>query len=151
MISPHSKINFISFILFFFLVFSCYSCLAPRKYFEDDRVTSPPDYNQERYWAALPTKKDSADAVPYNSGLKDGQANAKVDVFFIYPTIYLAGRNWNADVNNKKLNRRIDKTTIRQQASAFNGSCKVYAPRYRQAVLASFRNDNENGKKALDF
>ncbi|MGD0710280.1 MAG: DUF3089 domain-containing protein [Bacteroidales bacterium] len=137
--------------LFIFLILSFSSCLVPRRYFEDDKVTSPPDYSKEKYWAALPTKKDSADAVPHGSGLKDGQANAKADVFFIYPTIYLAGRDWNADINNKRLNRRIDKTTIRLQASVFNGSCKVYAPRYRQAVLASFRNDNENGKKALDF
>jgi len=147
----NKKRNLFFYILFVFFICSCLSCLAPRKYFEDDRVTSPPDYSQEKFWAALPTKKDSADAVPYSSGLKDGQADAKVDVFFIYPTIYLAGRDWNADVDNKRLNRRIDETTIRQQASAFNGSCKVYAPRYRQAVLASFRNGSENGKKALNF
>ncbi len=145
------KRNHFIYILLVLFLFTFPSCLASRKYFEDDRVTSPPDYSQEKYWAALPTKKDSADAVPYSSGLKDGQADAKADVFFIYPTIYLAGRDWNADVNDKKLNRRIDKTTIRQQASAFNGSCKVYSPRYRQAVLSSFRNGSENGKKALDF
>ena len=139
------------YILFFLFILSCSSCFTPIKAFENDKVTATPDYSKEKYWAALPTKKDSADAIPYHSDLKDGQVNAKADVFFIYPTIYITGRNWNADVNNKRLNRRIDKTTIRLQASAFNGSCKVYAPRYRQAVLASFRNGSENGKKALDF
>ena len=142
------KYNYISIIILFF---SFSSCLVPRRSFEKGKTTAPPDYSQAKYWAALPTKKDSADAVPYGSNLKDGQANAKVDVFFIYPTIYLTGRKWNADVNNEKLNRKIDRSTIRHQASVFNGSCKVYAPRYRQAVLSAFTKINGDGGKALDF
>ena len=126
------------------------SCLRPHHSFESEVRPQAPDYSKQQYWAALPTIKDSADALPPDAGLKDGQADAKVDVFFIYPTIYLTGRSWNADVNKGKLNRRIDETTIRHQASAFNGSCKVYAPRYRQAVLYSYM-DKKNGSKALDF
>jgi len=137
--------------LFFIFAFLLSSCLAPVKSFEKSKIGFPPDYSQEKYWAALPSKKDSADAVPYASALKDGQADAKVDVFFIYPTIYIAGKRWNADVNNKRLNRRIEKSTIRHQATAFNGSCKVYAPRYRQAVLSAFATLNGNGGEALDF
>jgi len=139
------------FFLYIFLSISYSSCLTPGKSYEEGKVASPPDYTQEKYWAALPSKKDSADALPYGYGLKDGQANAKVDVFFIYPTIYITGKKWNADVNDKKLNWRIDVSTIRHQASVFNGNCKVYTPRYRQAVLASFASLNGNGKKALDF
>ena len=139
------------------LLFS--SCLMPIRSFEKSKMTAAPDYSQEKYWAALPTKKDSADAVPPNSGLKDEQANAKVDVFFIYPTLYLTGRHWNADVNSKKLNHNIDKSTILNQASAFNGSCKVYAPYYRQAVLWAYavvdkRKKGDglgSGKKSLDL
>ncbi|MFI5164386.1 MAG: DUF3089 domain-containing protein, partial [Bacteroidia bacterium] len=127
------------------------SCLTPLQSFEESKVPSPPDYSQSKYWAALPAMKDSADAVPYGSALKDGQADAKADVFFIYPTIYWAGRHWNANVNNKKLNRRIDKSTIRHQATAFNGSGKIYAPRYRQAILYSFVVTDGDGKKAIDF
>jgi len=80
-----SNSSFYFFLFIFFFSFS--SCLTPGKSFEKGKVSPPPDYSQEKYWAALPTKKDSADAVPYSSGLIDGQANAKVDVFFIYPTI----------------------------------------------------------------
>jgi hypothetical protein len=131
-------------ITFFFVVCS------PRKNFS--RYTPPPrpDYSLEKNWAALPTTKDSADTVPYGSNLKDGQADAKVDVFFIHPTMYYKGKSWNADVNDERVNRLVDIYPIRQQASVFNESCKVYAPRYRQATLASFLKGDGNGDLALD-
>ena len=144
-------------LLFFCQLLTAYcllvfcSCLRPHRSFESSTPPAAPDYSKQQYWAALPTVKDSADVVPYGSGLKDGQADAKVDVFFIYPTIYLTGRKWNADVNKKRLNKRIDKTTIMHQANVFNGSCKIYAPRYRLAVLYSYLDKKGNGKKALDF
>ncbi|GIR73695.1 MAG: hypothetical protein CM15mP76_04220 [Prochlorococcus sp.] len=37
------------------------------------------------------------------------------------------------------------------QASAFNGSCNIYAPEYRQATYFSFFDKDDNGKKALDL
>jgi hypothetical protein len=129
------------------------SCIAPRKKFESYTPPTTPSYSSEQNWAALPSKKDSADVVPKKSDLKDEQANALVDVFFIHPTTYMERKSWNADVKNSKLNRLTDKTTIFNQASVFNGSCKIYAPRYRQATLYSFldKSKNENGRKALDL
>lgn len=111
-----------------------------------------PDYSDSENWAALPDKKDSADALPPDNRMKDGQQNASVDVFYIHPTLNFSGKSWNGDVNNKKLNKKVDIYPIRFQASAFNGSCKVYAPRYRQATLYSFtKHAGENGKQALDL
>lgn len=136
-------------LLSFYSLF--FSCIAPRRSFEETKKPSPPDYTQSKYWAALPAIKDSADVVPAGSGVKNGQDNAKADVFFLYPTLYVTGRSWNADVNDRKLNKRIDMTTIRNQASVFNGSCKVYAPRYRQAVLYSYLDKKGNGKMAMDL
>ena len=102
-------------------------------------------------WAAHPDKKDGADEVPEESGLKDSQSDAKTDVFFIHPTTYLYGKLWNADIESESLNERTDKGTIRHQASVFNSSAKVYAPRYRQAVLQSFLEESENAESAVDF
>jgi hypothetical protein len=134
-------------VLFFCLL---YSCFKPRKDFS--HYTPPPaaDYSLEKNWAALPTMKDSADVVPYGTSLKDGQADAKVDVFFIHPTMYYRGKSWNADLNDKRTNHLVDVYPIREQASVFNESCKVYAPRYRQATLYSFLEGDGNGKSALD-
>lgn len=132
-----------------FLIALPVACLRPHRSFEKYKVPSPPDYSLEKNWAALPTKKDSADALP-DASLKDGQADAPVDVFFIHPTLYFKGKSWNADVDDQQTNGLVDKYTIRQQASVFNGSCKVYAPRYRQATLATFSDSKGNGRKALD-
>lgn len=139
-----------------FLSFICFlsfaSCLQPIHPFSHYRVPPSPDYSNKSNWAALPDKKDSADALPPGAGLSDGQANAPVDVFYIHPTLDFSGRGWNGDIHNKKLNKTVDKFPLRFQASAFNGSCKVYAPRYRQATLYAFtKRAGENGQKALDL
>lgn len=143
--------TFVKFLLPAVLV-SCfaYACFKPRKDFSHYTPPPSPDYSLEKNWAALPTVKDSADVVPYGSSLKDGQADAKVDVFYIHPTMYYKAKSWNADLNDKRTNRLVDIYPIRQQASVFNESCKVYAPRYRQATLYSFLEGTGDGYQALD-
>lgn len=135
---------------FLLMLLLCSACLSPYKSFEKTKIPPPPDYAQEKYWAALPTKKDSAHAILHGSGLKNEQANAKVDVFFVHPTSYLFGTKWNASLDNKNINRRTNNESIRQQASIFNGSCKVYAPYYRQAILQAYTDKKGNGPKAFD-
>ena len=121
-------------------------------------IPPAPKYENPVNWAALPTKKDFADSLPLKSkDLKDEQATAMADVFFIHPTIYTQRPakgtfEWNADLNDIELNRRVDESTILNQASVFNGSCRVYAPRYRQAHYYSFITQNqEDRQKALDL
>lgn len=128
---------------------------------------SAPDYNQLKYWAAHPDKRDNADSLPA-SFLKDEQPTSKVDVFFIYPTIYSGTKkteiNWNSDVNDEAFNQKIDNSTILHQASVFNGTGKIYAPRYRQAhinvyyekerkkdIEKAFELAYQDVKKAFDF
>jgi len=139
--------------LFFILLCSICLCGCFRPWFSFDSRKPPaePDYSQEDEWAALPWKHDAADTVPKGSGQVDNQANAKVDVFYIYPTLDFSTSEWNADTHNKRLNNRIEHTAVRAQASAFNGSCRVFAPRYRQAILASFMVKEGDGKKALEL
>lgn len=108
-----------------------------------------PDYSLEKNWSALPFRKDAADKIPndekwVNDSLKP------VDVFYIYPTIYESGETWNADLSNKALNKKIDSKPVQYQASVFNASCQVYAPRYRQSIIKAFY-DKENGPKSLAF
>ncbi|MBH8559725.1 DUF3089 domain-containing protein [Hymenobacter negativus] len=125
--------------------------LKPGRDFEKYTPPPAPDYAQASSWAALPTKKDSADAVPRHSTLRDEQATAAVDVFFIHPTTYYSPRHWNGDVRKKWLNKYTDRTTIKQQASVFNATGRIYAPRYRQATLFSFLDKEPNGEKALEL
>jgi len=106
--------------------------------FESGPIPKVPNFEDKTNWAALPTLRDMADQIPQSKiNLSDNQANAAADVFYIYPTIYTElpenEYTWNASVEDKKLNSKIDNSAIKNQASVFNGSCKVYAPRYRQA------------------
>src|SRR6185437_3941890 len=135
----------------FFGFFLVTGCIRPHRAFDKYTPSPVPDYSKESAWVALPWQHDAADTIPSNSGLKDEQATAKVDVFFIYPTLDFSNKGWNADITDVDLNHKIEKTTIRQQASVFNGSCRIFSPRYRQATLYSFLDTKGDGKKALDL
>lgn len=97
------------------------------------------DYSNDALWAALPAKFDSADYTPDN--YEDLQSTADVDVFFLHPTSYLKKKfdgNWNAPIDNEALNETTCNGSIKNQASVFNGSAKIYAPFYRQAHIESY-------------
>jgi len=130
----------------------CINLLKPAHGFTATASETGPYYTQESCWAALPTRRDPADALPRAAGLRDGQATAAADVFFIHPTTYYWRGSWNADVGNARLNRYTDRTTIFNQASVFNAAGRIYAPRYRQATLYSFFDkQGPDGQKALDL
>jgi pimeloyl-ACP methyl ester carboxylesterase len=108
------------------------------------------DYSVSEHWAALPERKDAADWTP--RGLEDQQASALADVFFIHPTTKLTGWGSNASVNSKAVNKMTDERAIRNQATVFNGSCRVYAPRYQQASLHTFfKREGPSSKAAFDL
>lgn len=100
----------------------------------------PPDYSRPSSWAARPDMRDSADVVPL-AAWSDRQADAPIDVFFVHPTSYFGKsgfRYWNAPLDEDACNARTDATSMKYQASLFNGVGRIYAPRYRQAHLQSF-------------
>lgn len=109
------------------------------------------DYGNLENWAAHPDKRDNADLIPGS----DARAIKKLeaDVFFIHPTIYNdKGKNlpWNPSIKDSALNKRVDDSTIKFQASAFNAAGRVFAPRYRQAHLVSYSTDDKaSAKKAF--
>lgn len=120
--------------------------------FIKNEPSSAPDYSNLNYWAAHPWKKDPADSIP--GPLQNEPVDSTVDVFFIHPTTLtskkLKGKIWNADLNDGELNAKTDYSSILYQASVFNGTCRVFAPRYRQAHLYSFfTDDKEQGRMAL--
>lgn len=111
-----------------------------------------PDYTLETSWAALPWRADGADFVPAGRpGLSDGQASAAADTFFIHPTTCLDEAVRNAAIDERLANAITDRGALRFQASAFNGSTRVFAPRYRQASLGSFLDRSGAGQRALDL
>jgi len=132
---------------------SCLTLLKPGHSIRKETPPPTPDYSNAAHWAALPTRLDSADTVPYSSGLRDQQQQARVDVFFVHPTTYLSRKSWNAALDDESVNNFTDRAVIRKQASVFNAAGRIYAPRYRQATLYSFFEGKRrhNGEKALDI
>jgi len=136
-------------LLFIFLCFSSCKSTIPLHTFEEEVPKPLPDYSKIEHWAAHPNKFDASDVLPKNL-VKDTLCLDSIDVFFIYPTIYTKGDQWNADVNNKKLNKKIDHTALKYQANVFAGLANVYSPIYRQMHLHGYK-DNVNGLKSFDL
>lgn len=111
-----------------------------------------PNYSSLDYWAAHPWKHDPSDSVPSDLGKQVNDSLA--DVFFLHPTIYTGKKEfgWNGPLDDPILNARRDYTSILYQASVFNQSCRVFAPRYREAHLSAFyTKDTASAIKAFDL
>jgi len=109
-----------------------------------------PDYSLAASWGALPDRADAADVVP-NAEVQDRQATAEVDVFFVHPTTFFGTAGWNQSLDDTSTNQLTDTFVLRGQASVFNGCCRIYAPRYRQATIYSFMDGSGSGKAALQL
>ncbi len=136
------------------LVFLLSSCFSPKRAFDKMKPPKAPDYSKTQSWSTLPNKRDSADLCIKAAGIIECQDSAKVDVFYVHPTTYLYGSRWNSSITKGRVNKLTDVHAVRNQASAFNGVGKVYAPRYRQAILSSYSaksTKSGSGPKALDL
>ncbi len=109
-----------------------------------------PDYADAASWAALPGKPGPAGLVP--AGVAPSPADPKVDVFFIHPTGYMNGADWNSPLDADSQTEENTRWMMANQASAFNGCCAIYAPRYREASIFRYVGAKpELFKKAGDF
>ena len=136
-------------LLLFFMVFAFYSANG-----QNTKVTldiKKVDYSNLKNWAAHPDKRDNADMIPRSD--RKASTSLKADVFFIHPTIYTSKDKdlpFNASIDDIELNKNVDNTTIKFQASAFNAAGRIFAPRYRQAHIKSYStNDKTAAKKAF--
>jgi len=129
--------------------------MSPSTDFDPNAAPSAPDYANPNAWSALPSTADGADTLV--SDFQDNQQNAPADVFFVHPTTYLSPDSWNAPLDDTAANELIENSVNVAQASVFNGCCRVYAPRYRQATFASFfpaaqsGGESGNGAKAMNL
>ncbi len=99
--------------------------------FTDATPPPAPDYAVAASWAAGPDGPGASAAVPH--GASPGAKNPPADVFYIHPTTFRSTTQWNQDLSDATTNAWTDASVIARQASVFNGCCRVYAPRYRQA------------------
>jgi len=110
----------------------------------------PPDYADANAWAALPSRPGLSALVP--AGVAPAPKDSPVDVFFIHPTGYTAGVEWNSPLDPSTKTEENTHWMMANQASVFNGCCAIYAPRYREATIYRYIDAPPDiFKKAGDF
>jgi len=112
------------------------------------RLSPPGDYSRPDLWFARPDKPGNP-ALWTPEGFKPAD-NPPAAVFFIHPTSFLDRSAWNAPLNDAAANTRAE-LFLRGQASAFNSTGQVWAPRYRQATFGAFLTGKAEAQQALDF
>ncbi|HTQ15167.1 MAG TPA: DUF3089 domain-containing protein [Rhizomicrobium sp.] len=122
---------------------------APRQPFAAAAAPPAPDYAQKSAWAA-DGGGDSNMWGPAGQRLSYPESR-KADVFFIHPTTYFSNDHWNQPLDDADTNARTDTGTIRNQASAFNLCCRLWAPRYRQMTFGGFLQWSDSSAAAMDF
>jgi pimeloyl-ACP methyl ester carboxylesterase len=120
----------------------------PEQSFERSVPPLAPDYTEPAAWAAWPGKDSYAEAVPPGIAPRP-QSGRPADAFFVHPTTYLSGQSWNARFDQPGSAWTITDLTMRNQASVFNGACRIFAPRYRQASAIAFTEGPET--RAFDL
>jgi len=107
---------------------------------EPFQTYSPPeaaDYNVAEGWYA-------------QGAFEDGNTD-EAAIFFVHPTTYSGGSNWNAPLDKLSASEAVILSSLPNYAAPFEFSGQVFAPRYRQAALYAFMNNREDGVQARQF
>ena len=123
--------------------------VEPKIDFDHGDEPPKPDYSNSTNWAARPENDAQQFYIPDES-YKVNRNDNDVDVFYIHPTGFYE-KKWNSDMDRNKSAFERTEIMLANQVSAFNESCNIYAPEYRQATYFAFFDKNQNGKKALDL
>ena len=115
---------------------------APAHRFGDKPLPDAPDYALRAHWSAWPDDASPAERRPDGVGFTPQEARL-ADAFFLHPTTYGGRERWVQPMDDEETGRETDLGTISRQASAFNGCCRVYAPRYRQSNIMGYKEDED--------
>ncbi|HET6565925.1 MAG TPA: DUF3089 domain-containing protein [Xanthomonadales bacterium] len=125
---------------------------SPEAPFDPATAVAAPDYADKANWAALPEREGLEDRLPDGVVADYAQGEAPVDVFFVHPTGYLIGNSWTSPMAPGSKTAENTRWMMANQASAYNGCCNVYAPRYREAnVFVYVQRDKSITQQVLDF
>jgi hypothetical protein len=104
---------------------------SPPRPFEQTLAPHAPDFDHAQAWYAYPGRNGLERSTIAGESAVD-EAEAKADVFFIHPTTYLKNDVYNVAIDAPTA---FGTAVLLNQASVFNGCCRIYAPHYRQAAL----------------
>jgi hypothetical protein len=114
--------------------------LDPKTPFQTYKPPPAPDYARPESWALLPTHP----AAPAPS-------DPPADVFFISPTTFDGGHDWNSPIDDERSDRVFKRVMAPNYAGPFVQVGRVFAPRYRQASLYSLMSLQEDARAARAF
>ena len=116
------------------------TALDPKQPYPTYRPPPPPDYAKAAAWALRPS--DAARPRP-------GEPAA--DIFFVHPTTYAGGRDWNAPLDNARAEAVLQRVVLPNYAGPFQRVGRVWAPRYRAASLFAFLTLRDDARDARRF
>jgi len=116
------------------------AALDPKEPFQIYRPPPAPDYSQRSAWFVLP----AAPAAPT-------AADPPADIFFVSPTVFDGGRDWNAPIQNPRGEKFFRRVVAPNYIGPFGRVGRIFAPRYRQASLYSLTTLREDAREARKF
>lgn len=126
--------------------------MVPREPFAQLQPLPADAYVNARMWIARPDIGKENPALWTPAGASKAIAgDPRAAIFFIHPTSYITtfgDAHWNAPLDDKEADATARRFVL-SQASAFNATGDVWAPRYRQANYGAFLTDKPAGDRAL--
>lgn len=116
------------------------AALDPKTPFQTYVPPPAPDYGRREAWALLPARPE-----------RWTMADPPADVFFVHPTTYDGGREWNAPVDHRQAAARLAREALPNHAAPYIRVGRLFAPRYRQAGLYSFLTLRDDAREARRF
>jgi hypothetical protein len=113
------------------------SLLNPELPYAVYKPPARPNYESPAAWARLPGPLKPTDP--------------PVDVFFVHPTTFDGGRNWNGPIDARGAARLLVRVMLPNYAGPFAGVGRVFVPRYRQASLYSALTLFDDAIEAREF
>ena len=114
--------------------------LDPKTPFQTYKPPPAPDYARPDAWALLPAHPEAPAA-----------SDAPADIFFISPTTFDGGHDWNGPIDDEHADRVFKRAMAPNYAGPFVQVGRVFAPRYRQASLYSLMSLQEDARAARAF
>jgi hypothetical protein len=114
--------------------------LDPKIPFQTYRPPPAPDYASPASWALLAAHADAA-----------SPSDPPADVFFVHPTTFDGGRDWNGPIGDAKAARILSGTMLPNYAEPFARGGRLFAPRYRQASLYTALTLRDDARDARRF
>ncbi len=114
--------------------------LDPKQPYPTYRPPPAPDYNTRSAWALRPSQPRMATP-----------SDPPAEVFFIHPTTYDGGRDWNAPIGDAASEAFLQRVVLPNYAGPFQRVGRVWAPRYRAASLFAYLTLRDDARDARRF